>query len=93
MCGKGTQKLIEDFTARRTTWSSLLILLSLRLGLVDSKCSYGDAAGEEEYDDHNDIWICSYCGLRSDRHFIKNHIPTCHKRKDKNKEDKDTTMG
>jgi rubrerythrin len=37
---------------------------------------------------YHDIWICSYCGLRSDRHFIKNHIPTCPKNKDKYKEDK-----
>jgi hypothetical protein len=39
-------------------------------------------------EDDRDIWICSFCGLRSDRHFIKDHILTCPK-KNKDKEDKD----
>jgi hypothetical protein len=38
---------------------------------------------EDEDDDHGDgIWICSYCELRSDRQFIKDHISTCPKKQE-----------
>jgi hypothetical protein len=58
--------------------------------------NYSSSNNDDNENDH-DIWVCSYCGLRADRHFIKNHIPTCPKNKDKkednqnNKEDEGTT--